>query len=320
MDHCATSTGQAKNKGVIKPAASGNASVSAALAKQSRDPARAERARPRKLFGVSRDFLLERERERNETTRGRFAHYAQHRAQQMALTEGLRGLRIAVLGAGNCNDLELPALAQAFEEVHLFDIDAEALEAAWQRQNSDVRRACHLHTRDLTGVASYLDDWQASPPEPLVAQVAAWTKLSALVDEAGQFDAVLSTCMLSQVAINLRDFFGLAPALSSALLAAIAGHIMLAGALTKTGGTVLVTSDCITNRYPIHQEAQARGALNAIFHLAAQGAAFPGTDPDLIASLLATPNFSQPQFKNAWIWDLSEQSYLVYAIQAARHS
>jgi hypothetical protein len=267
---------------------------------------------------VSRDFLLERERERNASTRGRFAHYAQHRAQQTALTKGLRGARIAVLGAGNCNDLELPALAEAFQEIHLFDIDAEALDSAFERQSSEVQRVCHLHAHDLTGVASFLEDWQVNPPEPLAAQVAAWSKLSSVLSEAGQFDAVLSTCMLSQVAINLRDFFGLAPALNSALLAAIAGHIMLASALTKSGGTVLVTSDCITSRYPIHQEAEARGPLNAIFHLAAQGAAFPGTDPELIAALLATPDFSQPQFKNAWIWDLSEQSYLVYAVQAAR--
>jgi hypothetical protein len=273
----------------------------------------------RMLPAVSRDFLLERERERNASTRGRFAHYAQHRAQQMALTQGLRGERIAVLGAGNCNDLELPALVQGFEEVHLFDIDAEAIDKALEGQNRDVQRACRLHAHDLTGVASFLEDWQASPPDPLDAQVAAWSKLSPLLHEAGQFDAVLSTCMLSQVAINLRDFFGLTPALNSALLAAIAGHIMLASALTKVGGVVLVTSDCITNRYPIHQEAQARGPLDAIFHLAAQGAAFPGTDPDLIAALLATPDFSRPQFKNAWIWDLSEQSYLVYAVQAARH-
>jgi len=278
------------------------------------------RQSPRKLRVVSCDFLLERERERNASTRGRFAYYAQHRAQQMALAKGLHGQRIAVLGAGNCNDLDLSALAKAFGEVHLFDIDADALSSALERQSSEVQRACHLHAHDLTGVASYLEDWQESPPEPLAAQVAAWTKLSAVLREAGQFDAVLSTCMLSQVAINLRDFFGLAPALNSALFAAIAGHVMLASALTKSGGTVLVTSDCITNRYPIHQEAQARGALNAIFHLAAQGAAFPGTDPDLIAALLTTPDFSQPQFKNAWIWDLSDQSYLVYAVQADRIS
>lgn len=265
-------------------------------------------------------FLLERERERNESTRGGYGAYASHRARQMALLQGLRGQRLAVLGAGNCNDLELSTLAASFREIHLFDLDAEALDGAWYRESNDVKRACHLHAGDLTGVASFLEGWKAEPPEPLAAQVAAWTKLSGVRSEAGEFDTVLSTCLLSQVAINLRDYFGLVPALNSALLAAIAGHVMLAAALTKPGGTVLVTSDCITNRYPIREEAQARGALNAILHLAAQGAAFPGTDPELVASLLTTsPDFSRPELKDAWIWDMGQQSYLVYALQAARH-
>lgn len=82
-----------------------------------------------------------------------------------------------------------------------------------------------------------------------------------MVGEAGQFDAVLSTCLLSQVAINLRDFFGIIPTLNTALMAAITGHIVLAKTLTKPGGTLLVTSDCITNRFPIREEVAARGAI-----------------------------------------------------------
>ena len=263
-------------------------------------------------------FLLDRERQRNASTRGGFDTYAHHRAQQMALLQGLRGERIAVLGAGNCNDLDLATLTEAFEEIHLFDIDAEALERARERQTSRVQRACHLHVHDLTGVASYLEDWRTSHPEPLAAQIAGWRKLEPLLSEAGQFDTVLSSCLLSQVAINLRDFFGLVPALNNALLAAISGHVMLASSFTKPGGTLLVVSDCITSQFPIHQEARARGPVDAIFHLAAQGAVFPGTHPSLIMDLLKGADFSAPELKRAWIWDLREQSYLVYAVAASR--
>lgn len=263
-------------------------------------------------------FLLERERERNASTRGGFDTYAQHRAQQMALLQGLRGGRIAVLGAGNCNDLDLPSLAEAFEEIHLFDIDAEALERALERQTGRVQRACHLHVHDLTGVASFLEGWRTNPPEPLAAQITGWSKLEPLLSEAGQFDTVLSSCLLSQVAINLRDFFGLVPALNNALLAAITGHVLLAKSLTKPGGTLLVVSDCITSQFPIHEEARARGAMDAIFHLAAQGAVFPGTHPALIVDLLKGADFSTPELTRAWIWDLHEQSYLVYAVATAR--
>jgi hypothetical protein len=267
---------------------------------------------------ASDNFLLARERERNHSTQGGFDRYARHRAEQHALLEGLSGERIALLGAGNCNDLELTALARAFTELHLFDIDAQALGRAFARQTGEVQRACTLHTCDLSGVASLLEGWRSAVPEPMAAQLAAWHELTPQLEHAGQFDAVLSGCLLSQLAINLRDFFGLVPALNSALLAAIAGHVMLASALTKPGGTLLVVSDCVTSRYPIHEEARARGALPAILHLAAQGAAFPGTDPALIAALMTNPDFAVPQLEHGWIWDLGPQAYLVYALQAER--
>ena len=171
------------------------------------------------------DFLLERERWRNSSTRTAFDHYAHHRAQQMALVAGWSGERLAILGAGNCNDLDLAALSDAFHEIHLFDIDARALAGAFERQSEHVKRVCHLHECDLTGVASLLEGWRRQPPAPLIAQIEGWAALNRLLREAGQFDAVLSTCLLSQVAIDLRDFFGLTSALNTALLAAITGHI-----------------------------------------------------------------------------------------------
>ena len=137
-----------------------------------------------------------------------------------------------------------------------------------------VKRVCHLHERDLTGVAPLIDRWRRQPPEPLTAQMEGWAALARLQREAGEFDAVLSTCLLSQVAINLRDFFGLTSALNTAFLAAITGHILLAKALTKPGGRLLVTSDCITDQYPIREETSARGAVDAMWYLTKQGAAF----------------------------------------------
>lgn len=267
------------------------------------------------------EFLLACERDRNATTRDAFTTeaYTHHRARQMALLGSLGGERIAVLGAGNCNDLDLSALAKAFREVHLFDIDGNALRSAVERQDGEVQRACRLHERDLTGVARLLDDWRHSSPEPLPAQVAAWKELSSLIKEVGEFDAVVSTCLLSQVAINLRNFFGIVPALNGALCAAIVGHVLLTAALTKPGGTLLIVSDCITNQFPIHEEARQRGPLNAIFHLAEQGATFPGTDPELIAGVLRGTEITGAEFKDAWLWELTdEQQYLVYALQGTR--
>lgn len=266
-------------------------------------------------------FLRASERERNATTRDAFdsAAYLNHREHQMALLNELGGERIAILGAGNCNDLDLSSIVDSFGEVHLFDIDGEALRLAMGRQSREVRRACRLHERDLTGVARFLDEWKHSAPDPMRAQICAWKELSRLLDETGEFDVVVSTCLLSQVAVNLRDFFGMVPALNGALCAAIVGHVLLAAALTKPGGTLLIISDCITSQFPIREEARRRGPLWAIFHLSEQGASFPGTDPDLIAGVLRGTDIAGAEFKSAWIWELTpEQQYLVYALQGTR--
>jgi len=270
-------------------------------------------------------FLLARERERNRSTRQGFGVYAQHRAQQMALLEGLGGARIAILGAGNCNDVDLTMIARSFGEIHLFDLDGEALESAIARQAPELRRVCQPHEHDLTGVAPFLEAWRTSAPDPVAAQIAACKQLSPLIEEVGTFDTVMSTCMLSQVAINLRDYFGLVPglvpALNAALGAAVIGHLMFASALTKPGGTLLVTSDCVTSQYPIREEAERHGALQAIFNFAERGGAFPGTDPRLVAEVVAGADFVEGEFRDAWIWELTPaETYLVYAIQATRRS
>src|SRR4051794_33231597 len=42
--------------------------------------------------------------------------------------------RLCVLGSGNCNDLDLPALLDAHRDVTLVDVDAEALARGVARQ------------------------------------------------------------------------------------------------------------------------------------------------------------------------------------------
>src|SRR4051794_31679277 len=105
------------------------------------------------MIATARNFMVEMERWRNSSTRLDFDSYARHRAHQMALVAGWGGERLAVLGAGNCNDLDLTTLASSFRELHLFDIDGQALTEACERQSRRVQRACSLHERDLTGVA-----------------------------------------------------------------------------------------------------------------------------------------------------------------------
>jgi len=71
--------------------------------------------------------------------------------------------RLCVLGAGNANDLDLPVLARAFEQIHLVDLDPEALQQAIERHR-ELDPVLRLHSGvDLSGIATQLDDLDHPP-------------------------------------------------------------------------------------------------------------------------------------------------------------
>ena len=71
------------------------------------------------------------------------------------------GSRLCLLGAGNCYDADLERLASLYREVHLVDIDPEALDRAWERQSTTVRARLVRHPPvDLSGVLDQLARWR----------------------------------------------------------------------------------------------------------------------------------------------------------------
>src|SRR5690349_18868166 len=82
----------------------------------------------------------------NATSRDQWEAFAEHRRCLTALLarEAIAGRsRLCVLGAGNSNDLT--ALLAAHREVHLVDIDSEALLRGAARQGVAKHPRLHLH-------------------------------------------------------------------------------------------------------------------------------------------------------------------------------
>ncbi|HET6918309.1 MAG TPA: hypothetical protein VFI46_02465 [Jiangellaceae bacterium] len=72
--------------------------------------------------------MLRRVAARNLETRDAWHTFAGHREHLMSLIEGLPpGGRLGILGAGNCDDIDLARLLDRFEQVHLVDLDSEAV-------------------------------------------------------------------------------------------------------------------------------------------------------------------------------------------------
>src|SRR2546421_10169450 len=94
--------------------------------------------------------------------------YAGHRDRTARLLQAVqRGPGLCVLGAGNCDDLDLPLLARAFGEVHLVDLDGDALERGCARVTGPARQRLVLHGGvDLSGLLADLPGWaEGFPPD-----------------------------------------------------------------------------------------------------------------------------------------------------------
>jgi hypothetical protein len=147
----------------------------------------------------------------NLSTERQWNLYAPHRRKIEELIRPRRaGERICVPGAGNCNDLDLTWLVEAFAEVHLVDIDPGALERAAARQGVAGHARLKLHAPvDLTAVAGLTAGWKgrrvgdAEVERAIEAARAGEARVA-----GGGFDLVLSPCVLSQLWCGVRELVG----------------------------------------------------------------------------------------------------------------
>src|SRR5437763_13726551 len=104
----------------------------------------------------------------NRSTQNHWQHFATHRQriEHLLVADGLTGNgRLCVLGAGNCNDLDLRHLCETFAEVHLADLDPAAVAGAVRRQGVEGSPQIRLHAPvDLSGVADVMAGWPVRRP------------------------------------------------------------------------------------------------------------------------------------------------------------
>jgi hypothetical protein len=266
----------------------------------------------------------------NRSTRTHWRHFAPHRTRVKELILAGRELtpggRFVALGAGNCNDLELPRLLQAFDQVHLVDIDPAALSAAADRQGVTGSAGLHLHGPvDLTGIADAVSGWKTRKPS--VADVGQAVQVSAeacLPDLGAKFDVVLSCCLLSQLVGYATDALGgdRHPGFRDLVRAIRSRHLRLMADLLAPTGTGLLVCDLVSSdsldhlpRVPEHELA------GLIQKLARDRNFFSGLYPDAVLGALSDePGIAHrvrdPRLLAPWLWRLGPlRSFLVYAVR-----
>jgi hypothetical protein len=269
----------------------------------------------------------------NDRTAGLWELYAGHRERVSELLSASapagRDARLAVLGAGNANDLDLAALARRFMEIHLADVDGRALARALRRQTEATRASLVLHPgRDLSGLVDLLPAWSAEPPEVAVlarAAPAAGARVAASLP--GPFDVVVSDCLLSQLSWTCYQGLGEGPLLMNVLDVAMAAHLRALLALARPGGRCwLVTDVASSDTVPLERLVPEGNGEHLLWRLAEREELFSGTNP-LVARLMLTRdpelarNVEDVSMPAPWLWRISSgRTVLVYALGFTRRA
>jgi hypothetical protein len=251
-----------------------------------------------------------RQARNNAETAGHWELYAGHRrrlSDSIALALGSGGGRLCVLGAGNANDLDLGRLRRSAREVHLVDLDGEALRRAQARAGGPLV----LHAPVDVGLSP--GRWRSAPPS--AAQRRALPgRVAAAVAAAlpGPFDVVVSDCLLTQLYEGCYRNLGSVSWLRDVLALALAVHVEVMVALGAGGRGLLVTDALSSETYPLDEWPVGGERLH---ELGRQGRLFTGTAPPVLLSALRAAGAQSPRLLPPWPWRQAHAcTLLVYAV------
>lgn len=257
------------------------------------------------------------QRERNLETLGDREQFAQHRAHVMRLILECQTSaedRLCVLGAGNCNDLELDVLGEHFSEVHLVDIDDQSLRTAAPRAE-DVT----LHNTDLTGWYDTIAS--DTNRDAAVESIQSATKSYQPEIPSSPFDVVISTCLLSQIiessiAVLGRDH----PLLNDSIFAIRHHHLRTMLQLAHPGGRLVLVTDFVsTVTLPELASVSDDRLIETVQSALENGNFFTGLNPAAIAKRLTTDEglaalATDVRISDPWRWSMGPRTFAVAAI------
>jgi hypothetical protein len=268
--------------------------------------------------------------ERNRRSAEVWDLYAPHRERVMALipTEPAGG-KLCVLGAGRCNDIDLPRLAHSFSAVHLVDLDGEVMERVRDRQPAPVRDAIVLHGGvDVSGLLARIEEWGDAFPDDRALHEAVFSAAHAVVDAlGGPFDVTASTCVLSQLLLPFQNAWAASEETWSKMTAATtAVHVGILAHNTAPRGAVSLVFDVLSS-----DNAPSLTALRELpseeLQAAVDEGARAGTMPleldprEMLAQISNSGVAARqpaPSLTGPWLWDTSSALQLVYGLSFRR--
>lgn len=280
-----------------------------------------------RLLGYSR--LLDLHSQNNRATAASWERFASHRSHVTELLRAAGGETLAILGAGNCNDVDLEVLGQQYREIHLVDIDRAAIERARQWQAPGFASSLVTHAPvDLSGCLEKLPHYRNEVPD--LAELAEWSRNAASRAFGAvtmTFDTVASVCMLSQLMHTCAVGLGVDhPCLQVIACATAVAHIRSLVRMVRPGGTAILITDVVSSSTFPFEERLARGIdpLDVLAQVDQLDASLSGTGPSFTLEIMdgdaeIGPALEPPRLVNPWTWRFDDEVlYLVYALVAKK--
>jgi hypothetical protein len=273
--------------------------------------------------------LLKHHRDNNRITAGSWVQFADHRARQTDLVLDAAGhgaaRSVAILGAGNCNDLDLDRLAAVFDAIHLVDLDDEAVRRARARQHQTVAAKLAVHAPiDLSGALDQLPRLRGK--DVSLAQLDALARRaqgSVATALPQRFDTVVSACLLSQIMHGCYVALGEHPQLGAIGDALATAHLRALLDLARPGGRVVFVSDMVSSdTYPLRELWDHQPPADLLAHLDRTDNVLSGTGISFVRRTLAGESASlteRPRLVEPWLWQMHpDVTLMVYALLCQR--
>lgn len=282
------------------------------------------------------DDITREQIRRNEESQSGWDKYASHRetVTQLILDSAGNGNSLTVLGAGNCNDIDLGQLANRFEIISLVDVDRTAIETGMSRQgfSLDDRRIRVLES-DVTGILSSLNDLGVAEDSGS-KQFLELAKLASQAQPVGlpaSAEVVVSAGLITQLVEATIRTVGEAnvaapdsPGLH--LVQAVRRrHLRLLSELTRPEGSSILVTEIVSNKtVPGLPDARPEQLPALLQNCLASGNFFTGLHPGIIYQEMMSADFGC-QFERVrltppWLWEFTVRTYAVVALTADRRN
>ncbi len=215
--------------------------------------------------------------------------------------------RLCILGAGNCNDLNLARFSGRFAQVHLVDLDRQAMAKGVQRQSPLATGRISLHGGiDLTGILKTLATWERyRPGRESIAHCIREARAFAGLPFPGRFQVAASMCLLSQIIDSIVSVTGSGAVPKELVNTLRQRHLRLLAELLLPGGVGYLVTDFALERGGARPARQILPEPESA--AGAPGDAFLGLNPGELRESVSNDAVLRHQVRHArvspsWLW------------------